>query len=100
MSTTTKTSKTDLTVSEVIGAMTGYDEDAIAASFGGPIEELDEIQTVRALVFVVERRGENVGDKAALKAAKSLTRREVMGYFTPRDEEPFPDEPVTPVGNG
>lgn len=92
-------SKSELTVSEVIGGMTGYEEDAITKTFGLPIEDLDDIKTARALIFVVERRRDGFGDAAAAKTAQAMPRNEVMEYFTPSEEEPFPDEPVTAEGN-
>lgn len=92
------------TVSELIGSITGYEEEAVAAAFGRDLEELDEIALVRALVFVHERRELGVEGSSpsdlALKAAKSLPRRELLSFFAAREEEPFEDEPVTVVGNG
>ena len=94
---------TKMTVSELIGSMTGYEEDAVAAAFGSELEELDEIALVRALVFVQERRELGV-EKAgaaplALDAAKSISRKALMEFFVSAEVEPFPDEPVTLAGN-
>lgn len=98
MSTSTST---DMTADEMFESMTGYDEKAVTEAFGAPIATLarnDELQMVRALVFVDKRR-QGVKGRHALEAAQALTIAEVDNYFA-KDADPMPDDPTTDSGKG
>ena len=90
----------DVTAAEVVQSLTGFDEIAIEKAFGVAVEGMaTEAALLRALAFVVEKRaGKN--DAEAKKAALSLSRKDVEGYFTAAEDEPMPEEPVTASGKG
>lgn len=94
------TYRCDLTVEEMMGSLTGFDEIAIEKAFGTEVLALADhkpLQYVRALIFV-DRRRSGRKDTDAFKDAQDLTLDEVNeGYFTP-DVEPTPEEPVTDQG--
>lgn len=80
---------TDLTSSEVLESLTGFDEIAIKERFKAPIGELfaEAISTARrALVFVVYKRQEN-GPKDPYKAAMSLTVGDLDAAFAQGDDD-------------
>lgn len=99
MSDTTTTTKTDITTSELIQSLTGYEEDAIRDAFGKDFEDLDGAAFIRSMIFIDQKRREGVKPTAALRTAKGLKRSEVMAYFPPAVEEAMPDEPTTESGN-
>ena len=90
------------TADEMFESLTGYDEKAVTESFGATISALarnDELQMIRALVFVDKRR-EGAKARNALEAAQSLTIGEIHAYFAEEEAEPMPDDPVTDSGKG
>lgn len=75
------------TATDVALSLNGYDEIAIAKYFGADYTELQArpIMFLRALIFVVERRG-GAKDTEAYKTVMTATGTEVNDYF--------PDDPT------
>lgn len=74
----------DLYSGEYGDTLTGFDEVAVAKSFGENLDGLAArggLEAVRALVFVHRRREAGDSDKDAKAYALGLTRREVADYF-------------------
>lgn len=91
MTTTEKPKAPELTSTEVLGSLTGYDELAIEQQFGGPIEGMTKTPSKfgRALVFVLKRR-EGLKDPAAKKYALDLTMSAVDDHFKPDEDDELP----------
>jgi hypothetical protein len=90
----------ELTAQEFFESLNGFDELAIAKAFGAkPVElnETDHMAFGRSLVFVAHRR-EGLSDAEAKKAAMDATIGQVNTFFRPDDDEPMPEDPVTPAG--
>jgi hypothetical protein len=90
------------TSEEMLGSLTGYDEEAIAAAFGMELlTMLDGRETTysRALIFA-HRRRDGASDSDALQYAKGLPLRDLGTYFEPEPEDVFPDEPTSDAGKG
>ena len=87
---TEQTSTSTETATDVALSLNGYDELAIAKFFGADYTELEgrPITVLRALIFVLERRG-GAKDTDAYKAAMTLTGTEVGNYFP---DDPTEDE--------
>lgn len=111
MSTSTRTEKqrkrvhppiSDLTGDEMFESLTGFEEMAVKARFGVPINDLakvDQLQLGRALVFAdLKRQDRNLKDKDAHDAAQAMELGVVLDYFSDEPDEPFEDEPVTDAG--
>ena len=95
-------SKSDMTASEMLESLTGFDEVAIAKHFGAEALELAEkkpTMLARALAFVhMTREGR---DAAAARAdAMGLSIRQANDYFLDSEDEVTPEEPVTAEGEG
>ncbi|GAA0978200.1 hypothetical protein ENKNEFLB_02834 [Nocardioides aquaticus] len=91
---------TPLTVNEYVESLTGYEEDGILKHFGAEVLDLlttRPIKAGRGLIYVDRKRGGD-NDTDAVKAAMSLSMRDVDAYFTPEPVEVDPDEPETPEG--
>lgn len=89
----------DLTADDMFESLNGFDELAITATFKHPITVLaktDEMQFVRALVFIDQRR-RDLKDREAYKAAQDLTMAALTAYFAD-DEEVDDEDPVTDQG--
>jgi hypothetical protein len=85
----------DVTADEMFDALTGFEEIAIAKSFGKNVETLaksDQLQLGRALIFAHLRRG-GAKDVEAYKQAQGMSTRQARDYFQP-------GEPVTESGKG
>jgi hypothetical protein len=84
-----------------IKSLTGYDEIAIAKSFGADVEALTPGRATRALLFVRHRRS-GMKDPEAYAAATAATRGELEELFTPADvladEADAPGEDSSPGG--
>lgn len=92
----------NISASEMLESLTGYDEVAISQHFGAEALELAEkkpTMLARAMAFVHMTR-EGSDTKAAKKAAMELSIREANDYFAESQDEPFPEEPVTAEGEG
>ena len=101
--------KTDLTISELVETLTGFEEQDIEKAFGAQIEDLLEIKPtmgMRALAIVVVKRDLEKQDvkapgSKAHKHVMDMTLRQVNDFFA--DDEPDevnPEQPVTPAGEG
>lgn len=83
-----------VTATEVFESLTGYEEVAIAKTFGANPHETDEhgksdlVGTLlgRSLVFVVARR-DGKSDAEAEQVAMSMTVPELLDYFAPEGDE-------------
>lgn len=69
------------------GSLTGWDEQAINRMFRQPLAALDGTMTVRALVFVMERRRQGTDDKAAYKTAMDSSLDDCMARFADTDPD-------------
>lgn len=74
------------TVMETVKSLTGFDELAIEKMFKKPVDELDGIKLVRAIVFVQERRT-GLDDKTAYNKMMNLTVGQVSDRFAKEDED-------------
>lgn len=92
---------TDTTASEMTDSLTGYDEIAIEQAFDGFDIYIDAerhpVRSLRALIFVHQRREDGVSDAAARTAAAEMPLSEVNVYFAP-DEEINEADPDTDAG--
>lgn len=88
------------TVGEVMDSLTGFDELAIRAQFGDPVERLGGTMIMRALHMVTLRRADP-GLKApdAYSQVMALPLGDVTGLYR-EDDETDPEDPVTPSGEG
>jgi len=90
-----------LTADDFFGTLTGFDEIAVARSFGAEVTDLRKrpFTFLRSLVFVdARRRGESDGQ--ARESALGLTLAHLSDYFADDEPELDPDEPVTAMGKG
>lgn len=84
----------DVTPSQVVKSLTGFDEIAVRQAFGTPVAELtnrDRFGFMRALYFVALRR-EGVKDGDAYRETMETTLETIQGAF--RGESA--DDPKTP----
>lgn len=86
-----KPNEPELTSSEVLESLTGYEELAIEKSFGSVIEAMTKTPSKfgRALVFILKRR-EGLKDNEAKNYALELTMRAVDDHFKPDEDEDLP----------
>ncbi len=73
-------------VEDVTGSLSGFDELAIEQKFGGDLGSLSGTMSLRALVFVLERRS-GADDKTAYGAAMRKTLVECRDAFDHEDDE-------------
>lgn len=81
---------TEITPSEMFQSLTGFDEIAIAKTFGRPVTAIAKTEPttyVRALVFVHHRRTVGVKDHEARAHVLNMTLGQVETYFA---DEPTP----------
>lgn len=78
------TSPEPVSVQEMVGSLTGFDEIAIEQKFKGELNNLGPTMTMRALVFVQERRA-GADDKAAYGEAMRMTLSAINDRF--RDDD-------------
>lgn len=80
-------------------SLNGFDEIAIAATFGSHVTDLRKLPLtfLRALVFVDQRR-QGLNDKDAHKHALSLSIGHVQAYFPDDVDDLDADDPETPEG--
>lgn len=91
-----------LSFTDIINSLTGYEETEIENRFGAPIADLLEniTRAGRALIFIVEKRATGKSE-ASYKTAMSLKLSEVNDRFKSEDEDAddvFPNEPDTDQG--
>ncbi|GAB3663474.1 hypothetical protein GCM10027596_26680 [Nocardioides korecus] len=84
-------------VEEVVGSLNGFDELAVKKAFGTPVGELEGTFMLRACAFVLFKR-QGQSDREAYDAAMTLTLTQCDEMFVGHEDEPMPDEPVTPAG--
>lgn len=89
-----------MTASELLDSLTGFDEIAIEKAFGKTLDEMGQRDLARALIFVKERRFNNLPDAKAREVAMSLPMGQLDDQFAPSENEPMPEEPVTAEGEG
>lgn len=93
---------------EAVESFTGYEEQKIEKQFGGSIAELLEHNPtigLRAAAFIVilrALRGQDVKSPEikAFDQAMQMSMKQANDFFPEDEEEPIPDEPVTPAGEG
>lgn len=93
-------SQVEMTAEEAFQSLTGFDEIAVARSFGEEITSMaDKRPTmfVRALVFVSLRR-QGSSDADAKQAALDMTLGAVNAFFTEAPEDFDPEEPDSEPG--
>jgi hypothetical protein len=88
-----------LTATEVSTSLTGFDELAIAKAFGADITAFSErpVMFLRALMFVVERRG-GAKDAEAYRTVMEATAGQVDAYFPDETPDLDPEDPDTDQG--
>lgn len=93
------------TADEMFLSLNGFDEIAIAKSFGSQLHTLhpeaggSPFLYLRALAFVDLRR-QDVSDRDAYKRAMELSVSDANDYFADADPELDPDDPDTEAGKG
>lgn len=95
------TSNDKRTAIECIELLNGFDELAIKTKFGAEFDDLGGSMSMRALVFVDERRA-GKSDSDAYKVAMSKPVKEIGEYFAEVDpmDEMNEDSPVSDSGKG
>lgn len=83
--------------SEALEALTGYDEQKIEARFKAEVLELGGVKFLRALIFG-DQLHNGKDDEGAYKAAMELTVKQVQAYFSSDPEDALPDAPDTEAG--
>lgn len=86
-----------MTARETLRSLNGFDEIAIEKAFGKELDDLSGRATLRALIFVVEKRN-GVTDKDAKAIAMGIPIRELDDHFAKPVEEVDDDEPETDQG--
>lgn len=89
--------KYETTVEEAMKSMNGFDEIAIEQAFGKDFDELSGRKSVRALIFLLERRG-GASDKDAKAFAMSVPAGVFDDMFDEPIEEIDADDPDTDQG--
>lgn len=92
----------ELTADDFFESLTGFEEIAIAKTFGGEWQELiggKPVMFLRALAYIHFKR-ESVAEGDAKKQAMNLTVKQANDFFAEDEEEPFPEEPSTESGKG
>jgi len=91
------------TVNEVIDSLTGYEELAIEKAFGDEFYDLSLVKRMRALAFVLAKRG-GKNDADAKKAVMAMSQAQVTEAFSDEDDDEGDDdlgiEPATEAGKG
>lgn len=92
-------STVDLTVEEMSGSLTGFEEQAIKKNFGVTMNDLGREGTtaLRALVFADQRR-KGAKDRDAYNTAMEMPLRDCQAYFAEEETEVDPDDPETDQG--
>jgi len=85
------------TIAEFALSVTGYDEIAIAKCFGADLEDLSSQKQMRALAFVMNRRG-GMSDADAKEAMLQASQRDVLDMFEIDLGDVMPDDPDTESG--
>lgn len=104
----TTTPQTDLTLSEVIDSMNGFDEIAVEKKFDdfnlydvigadGDIRPRDMVKALRVGIFLV-RRSEGLNDHQAYEAVMEMPSSQVNGFFAEEPDEIDPEDPDTEAG--
>jgi hypothetical protein len=91
-----KPSVTGMTVAEMSGSMTGFEEVAVEKQFG-PLGSHRGTMAARALVFIYFSRSMSADD--AYQRAMEIPQGAIDGYFD-EDDEITPDTPTTESGKG
>ncbi|MBB3041156.1 hypothetical protein [Nocardioides soli] len=100
--------QTELSLSEVIDGMDGFDELAVEKHFDdfnvydvvgaqGGARPRDMVKALRVGVFLV-RRTEGANDKDAYQAAMKMPGKKLHEFFPDDPEEIDPDDPDTDAG--
>lgn len=94
-------------VEEMTETLTGYEENDIERRFGSDVATLLEkgIPGLRALTYIAFKRDLIAGDvkdpdTKAYKQVMEMPLKAVGEFWPDEDQEPVPDEPVTPMGEG
>lgn len=87
------------TAQEAMSSLTGFDEIAIEKAFGKELDELSGRDTVRAIIFVLERRA-GASDKDAKAYALGVSMGDLDKHFETSAEEVDDNEPETDQGKG
>jgi hypothetical protein len=93
-------STADVTLTELLESVTGFDEIAVEQQFGIDLyvgNDAHPMKVARAAVFIHKIHQQTPAPEAR-KYALGLTTNEVESYFLPEPEEPVAHEPVTDVG--
>lgn len=100
--------KSELGFNEFVETLTGHEEAAIEQRFGldpYSLLETQEVKASRAFVYVHQRRyldrlEVKGSDAKAYAYAMDLSLKAVSGFWADEIDEPDPEQPVTPVGEG
>lgn len=86
-----------MTAQEAMASLNGFDEEAIERAFGKELDDLSGRDTVRAIIFVLERRA-GVNDRDAKKYAKEVRMGDLDGHFEATADEVDDEDPETEQG--
>ncbi|WP_028654880.1 hypothetical protein [Nocardioides sp. J54] len=86
-----------MTAVEAMNSLNGFDEIAIEKAFGQDFDDLNGRATVRAVIFVLEKRA-GASDKDAKQYAMSVPMGQLDDHFESNPEEVDEDEPETEQG--
>jgi hypothetical protein len=86
-----------ITALEGMRSLTGFDEIAVEKAFGKEFDDLNGRDTVRAVIFVLEKRA-GANDKDAKQYAMSVPMGQLDDHFETDPEEVDENEPETEAG--
>lgn len=89
----------NLTITETVESLTGWDETAIEKHFGADFDSLRTSASLRALVFILQVRDGKTA-REAYQFAMDLPLKSLNDHFADEPDEPFEEQPETEVGKG
>lgn len=78
----------DIPFSEAFDGLNGFEVIAIETHFGKDVSELGPVRLTMGVIWAYQSRG---GTKADWKTIKSMTLKEINGYFAPEPPDPESD---------
>jgi hypothetical protein len=100
----------ELTPSEAMGGLNGFEELAVTRAFGqtiGAMIDSDRLLFARALLFSMIRRDylaagalQGAADASAYEDAMTATLDQVKDAFEDEPDDVMPDQPASPAGKG
>lgn len=90
--------KTEMTLGEAVGSLTGFEVIAIEDHFNAPFEEMRPTRMVMGVIGVLVHRESGGKWVDNFSHAKSLTMKEIDGYFAEEPRDVDPNDPESDSG--